>query len=164
MLDLRNPAVVREFQARIRALVALGIDGVKADRGDEVDLSGVAPALTNAYPLLFARAVMGALPPGAAAIFRAATVGSQAVVPGPLGGRPARGVRRPAARRSSPAQTAAMSGFPTWGSDIGGYDGPPYVDRRAVRPLGAARRGLAGDRGRRPGRRTRRPGSSAPPR
>ena len=126
VLDLRDPAVVREFQARIRALVALGVDGVKADRGDEVDLSSVAPGLTNSYPLLFARAVMGALPPGAASIFRAATVGSQAVVPGLWAGdQPEEWVGLQ--RAIVAGETAAMSGFPTWGSDVGGYDGPPYV-------------------------------------
>jgi alpha-D-xyloside xylohydrolase len=126
VLDLRDPAVVREFQKRIRALVALGIDGVKADRGDEIDLSSVSPTLTNAYPLLFARAVMGALPTGDAAIFRAATMGSQAVVPGLWAGdQPEEFVGLQ--RAIVAGQTAAMSGFPSWGSDVGGYDGPPYV-------------------------------------
>ena len=46
--------------------------------------------------------------------------------------------------------TAAMSGFPTWGSDIGGYHSPS-LDRRRLRPLGAARGGLAGHGGRRAG-------------
>ena len=82
VLDLRDPAVVAEFQRRLEALVDLGVDGVKADRGDENDLGDLDPSLTNDYPLLFQHAVMGALPPGDAAIFRAATVGSQSVVPG----------------------------------------------------------------------------------
>jgi alpha-D-xyloside xylohydrolase len=127
VLDLRNPAVVSEYQARIRKLVALGIDGVKADRGDENDLTPVSQTLTNDYPLLFAKAVMDALPKGAAAIFRAGTVGSQSVVPGIWAGdQPQEYVGLQRAIVS--AQTAAMSGFPTWGSDVGGYAGPPYDD------------------------------------
>jgi alpha-D-xyloside xylohydrolase len=125
VLDLRDPAVVAEFQRRLRALVALGVDGVKADRGDEVDLESVASDLTNKYPLLYARAVMGALPRGAAAIFRAGTVGSTSVVPGLWAGdQPQEFVGMQRAIVSG--QTAAMSGFPTWGSDVGGYAGPPF--------------------------------------
>jgi alpha-D-xyloside xylohydrolase len=127
ILDLRDPAVVAEYQRRIRKLVALGVDGIKGDRGDENDLSAVDPELTNDYPLLFGKAVMGALPAGTAAIFRAATVGSQAVVPGIWAGdQPQQYIGLQRAIVS--AQTAAMSGFPTWGSDIGGYAGPPFDD------------------------------------
>jgi alpha-D-xyloside xylohydrolase len=127
VLDLRNPAVVAEFQRRIKALAALGIDGVKGDRGDENDLSGLSPTLNNDYPLLFQRAVMGALPAGAAGIFRAGTVGSQAVVPGMWAGdQPQEYIGLQRAIVSG--QTAAMSGFPTWGSDVGGYATPPADD------------------------------------
>ncbi len=127
VLDLRRPGVVAEYERRIRALVKLGIDGVKADRGDEIDLELVAPGLTNTYPLLFAHAVMNALPKGAAAIFRAATVGSAAVVPGLWAGdQPEEFVGLQ--RAIVAGETAGMSGFPTWGSDIGGYAGPPYVN------------------------------------
>ena len=79
VLDLADPKVVAVFQARLRRLFALGIDGVKADRGDEVDLPG---ALDNEYPLLYARAVLAVMPKGDAAIFRAGTVGSQHILPG----------------------------------------------------------------------------------
>jgi alpha-D-xyloside xylohydrolase len=127
VLDLRDPAVVSEFQRRIKALVGLGIDGVKADRGDENDLSGLGPTLTNDYPLLFARAVMGALPRGDAAIFRAATVGSQSVVPGLWAGdQPQQYIGLQRALVSG--LTASMSGFTTWGSDVGGYATPPVDD------------------------------------
>jgi alpha-D-xyloside xylohydrolase len=126
VLDLRRQDVVAELERRIRALVKLGIDGVKADRGDEVDLESVAPGLTNTYPLLYAHAVMDALPKGAAAIFRAGTVGSAAVVPGLWAGdQPEEFVGLQ--RAIVAGETAGMSGFPTWGSDIGGYAGPPYV-------------------------------------
>jgi alpha-glucosidase (family GH31 glycosyl hydrolase) len=85
----------------------------------------VAPGLTNSYPLLYADAVMAALPKGDAAIFRAATVGSASVVPGLWAGdQPQEFVGLQRAIVSG--ETAAMSGFPTWGSDVGGYAGPPF--------------------------------------
>ncbi len=127
VLDLRDPAVVAEFQRRLEALVDLGVDGVKADRGDENDLGDLDPSLTNDYPLLFQHAVMGALPPGDAAIFRAATVGSQSVVPGIWAGDQPQeyiGLQRAIVSGLS----ASMSGFTTWGSDVGGYATPPADD------------------------------------
>lgn len=119
-LDLRNSHVVSAFKAKLRKLVTLGIDGVKADRGDEVDLEGINDVFQNNYPLDYARAVMGALPKDAAAIFRAATQRSQNLVPGIWAGDQDSsfdGLQQ--AIRSG--LTAAMSGFATWGSDVGGY-------------------------------------------
>ncbi len=86
----------------------------------------MSPTLDNDYPLLYAQAVMGGLPRGSAAIFRAATVGSQAVLPGIWAGDQPEvwvGLQRAIVA----AQTAAMSGFPTWGSDVGGYAASPAV-------------------------------------
>jgi alpha-glucosidase (family GH31 glycosyl hydrolase) len=120
ILDLRKPAVVAELQKRLRRLFALGVDGVKADRGDELDLQAVSPTLDNDYPLLYARAVIGAMPKGDAAIFRAATVGSQAILPGIWAGDQP-GLYSGLQTALIDAQTASMSGFPTWGSDVGGY-------------------------------------------
>ena len=126
ILDLRKPAVVAEFQARLKRLVALGVDGFKGDRGDENDLQLVAPALNNEYPYLYDKAAIAVLPKGGAAIFRAATVGSQAVLPGIWAGDQDEqwdGLQD----AIIDGVTAAMSGFPTWGSDIGGYEAPPGV-------------------------------------
>src|SRR5262249_18064060 len=68
----------------------------------------------------YGQAVMGALPPGAGAIFRAATMGSQSVVPGIWAGdQPGEYIGLQRAIRAG--LTAGMSGFPTWGSDVGGY-------------------------------------------
>ena len=126
ILDLRKPAVVAAFQARLKRLVALGVDGFKGDRGDENDLQPLSPALNNQYPYLYAKAAMAVLPKGSAAIFRAATVGSQAVLPGIWAGDQDEqwdGLQA----AIIDGETAAMSGFPTWGSDIGGYEAPPSV-------------------------------------
>jgi alpha-D-xyloside xylohydrolase len=120
VLDLTQPRTVAQFKAKIRRLVALGIDGVKGDRGDEVDLEPQHGSLHNAYPLLYATDVMSALPRGSGAIFRAAVMGSQRVLPGLWAGDQP-GDWTGLERAIVAAQTAAMSAFPWWGSDIGGY-------------------------------------------
>lgn len=120
-LNLTQPSTVKLFEQKLRQLVALGIDGVKADRGDEVDLETTSESLENEYPLLFAKDVLAALPAGDAAIFRAATMGSQSVVPGIWAGDQEEtwaGLEQAIVS----GETAAMSGFPTWGSDVGGYE------------------------------------------
>jgi alpha-D-xyloside xylohydrolase len=132
VVDLRNPAALAGFEQQIRSLVALGIDGVKADRGDELALEATSESLQNEYPLLYAQAVMALLPKGSGAIFRAATVGSQRLVPGIWAGDQTgdfSGLQQ--AIRSG--QTAAMSGFPTWGSDVGGYNSPHLTEDVFVR-------------------------------
>src|SRR5207248_2974327 len=63
--------------------------------------------------------VMRALP-GGSAIFRAATAGSQPVIPGLWAGDQ-EGTWAGLQQAIRAGETAAMSGFPTWGSDIGGY-------------------------------------------
>jgi alpha-D-xyloside xylohydrolase len=119
-VDLRRPDVVREFQTRLRKVFAIGVDGVKGDRADDVDLEPVSPTLHNEYPLLFARAVLDVLPPTAGGIFRAGTTGSQSVLPGLWAGDQ-RAAWAELQAVIHAAQNAAMSGFPVWGSDIGGY-------------------------------------------
>jgi alpha-D-xyloside xylohydrolase len=116
-IDFTQPRVVAVFQSRLRKVAALGIDGVKADRGDEVDL---AASLQNEYPLLYARAVLGALPKGSAAIFRAASMASQPLVPGLWAGDQT-GDWAGLQFAIRAGETAAMGGFSTWGSDVGGY-------------------------------------------
>jgi alpha-D-xyloside xylohydrolase len=119
VIDLRERPVSKEFERRLAKLVALGVDGFKADRGDEVDLEGKGPILQNTYPVLYARDVMHALPNGAA-IFRAGAMGSQSIVPGLWAGDQ-EGTWAGLEQAIRSGATAAMSGFPTWGSDIGGY-------------------------------------------
>jgi alpha-D-xyloside xylohydrolase len=119
-LDLTRPQVVAELQARLRRVFAFGVDGVKGDRGDEVDLESLGPARMNEYPLLYARAVLSVLPRDAGSIFRAAAMGSQTVLPGLWAGdQPGDFIGLQRAIRAG--ETAAMSGFPSWGSDVGGY-------------------------------------------
>jgi alpha-D-xyloside xylohydrolase len=120
VLDLRKPKIAHEFEARLRKLVALGVDGFKADRGDEVDFGNADPTLQNTYPLLYARDVTSVQPKGAA-IFRAGSAGSQAIVPGVWAGDQEdtfAGLQQ----AILDGATAGMSGFATWGSDVGGYE------------------------------------------
>jgi alpha-D-xyloside xylohydrolase len=119
-LDFGKPRVRSVFQARLAKLVKLGVDGVKADRGDEVDVASASGAVQNAYPLLYAQAVLDAFPSHTAAIFRAATMGSQRLVPGLWAGDQ-ESTWADFQRAIHAGQTASMSGFPTWGSDVGGY-------------------------------------------
>jgi alpha-D-xyloside xylohydrolase len=120
VLDLRRPAVREKFERGLRALVALHVDGFKADRGDEVDLEGIDESFENDYPLLYAAAVMRALPPGSASIFRAASMGSQRLVPGLWAGDQ-ESTWADFQKAIRAGASAAMSGFPTWGSDVGSY-------------------------------------------
>ncbi len=129
--DLTNPLERADFVQRVGALAALGVDGFKGDRGDEVDLEkdtldgGSGVALQNAFPLLYAKAVAAAMQPHRkqwASLFRSAAPGSAAVLPGFVGED----------RQHSwnglydsirEAQTAGLAGEAMWGSDIGGYQG-----------------------------------------
>ena len=119
-LDLRNPDVRAAFESKLRKLVALGIDGVKADRGDEVDLQPINAWYPNVYPRLYSELVMQALPKGAAAIFRAATAVSQQVIPGLWAGDQY-GTFEGLQEAIRAGETAGASGFSVWGSDVGGY-------------------------------------------
>ena len=115
-LDLRNPSVVAEFRRRLRKLAALGVDGVKGDRGDETDVERYGEALPNEYPLLYAKDVVSIFP---VSLFRAAYAGSPAPSMwagdqnGDYGGLQA---------AIHSGLSAGTSGFPMWGSDIGGYN------------------------------------------
>jgi alpha-D-xyloside xylohydrolase len=119
-IDLSKTAVSTAFQAKLRKLVALGIDGVKADRADEVDLEPIGSADQNVYPVRYANIVVSALPKGAAAIFQAASPGSQRVIPGLWAGDQD-GTFDGLQEAIRAGESASMSGFPTWGSDVGGY-------------------------------------------
>jgi len=130
--DLTNPAERAEFVARLRHLVALGVDGFKGDRGDEVNLEpntlvgGPGVIEQNAYPLLYdraaARAIAGTRGSRFGSLFRASAPGSSSALPGFVG---------PDAPQSytglqgeiRAAQTAGIAGLPVWGSDVGGYAG-----------------------------------------
>lgn len=130
--DLTYAPAQTNFIDRLRRLVALGVDGFKGDRGDEVNLEpdqlagGPGTLEQNVIPLLYAKAAAAAFTPthgtNFASLFRSFVPGSSAVLPGFVG---------PDAEQSLnglqgdiiAAQTAGIAGTPVWGSDIGGYSG-----------------------------------------
>jgi alpha-D-xyloside xylohydrolase len=141
LVDLTLPAARAELVRRLKRLVALGVEGFKGDRGDEVDLerhplAGGGPLLHNRFPLLFQEAAVEAISASGgerfAAIFRAAGPGSSRIVPGFFG----------ADRHHSwdgledavrMAQTAGVGGNPVWGLDVGGYRGGELTPELFVR-------------------------------
>ena len=140
--DLTLPAGRADYVARLRRLVALGVDGFKGDRGDEVNLEprslagGPGTREQNAYPLLYDEAARAALRAvhgsDFATLFRSAVPGASAVLPGFVG---------PDAEQSlnglegeiRAAQTAGVAGVPVWGSDVGGYSGGELTSKLFVR-------------------------------
>jgi alpha-D-xyloside xylohydrolase len=140
--DLTLAPVRADFVQRLKRLVALGVDGFKGDRGDEVNLEpdqlagGPGVREQNAYPLLYAKAAAAAFAPSRgsnfASLFRSFVPGSSAVLPGFVG---------PDAEQSftgldgeiRSAQNAGIAGAPVWGSDIGGYAGGTLTSDLFVR-------------------------------
>ena len=130
LVDLTSATGRAIFESKIEALVRLGVDGFKGDRGDEDDLEGLAFAhgpgtlVNNAYPALVAQDVLaGARAAGARApltMFRAATDRTVAA-----GANVWAGDQRPdwTGLRDAIWSLASLgaSGFPVAGSDIGGY-------------------------------------------
>ena len=128
MIDLTDPAEAATFERQLERVFALGIDGIKGDRGDEFDLEHeklgpAAPGTTvqNRYAVIYAKAVTDALRAKTngrfSTIFRAGAVGSQTLLPGiDVGDEPGT-VRRPdhgAARRADgERQRVSRCGAPT---------------------------------------------------
>lgn len=128
-VDFSHSGAAAIWRSRLRAALALGVDGLKGDRADELDheqdtfAAGPGTSLHNRYPSLFAREAVAELRrrgPDVATIFRAATPQSLRSLNGVWAGdQPGTYAGLRAAIRM--AQTAGVSGFPIWGSDIGGY-------------------------------------------
>jgi len=130
-IDLTDPAARATFESSLEHLIALGVDGFKGDRGDEIDLESLQLAggpgvdLQNRYPLLFEQAVADAIRTAGATgrfatLFRAGSPGSAAVIPGFWGGdKPGsfRGLRE----AINAGLSAGIVGYAIWGSDTGGY-------------------------------------------
>jgi alpha-D-xyloside xylohydrolase len=129
-IDLTDPAVAASFEQRLVNALRSGVDGLKVDRGDEVDFElrslagGSGDELHNTYPVLLAasvdRAVRKARGRAIPTIFRAGAVGAQRLETGSWSGDlPGTWAGLEGAVRS--AQTAGLAGYSTWGSDVGGY-------------------------------------------
>jgi alpha-glucosidase (family GH31 glycosyl hydrolase) len=144
-LDLTDPATLHTFESSLEKLVALGVDGFKGDRGDEFDLESVelaggpGGAFQNTYPLAFDRAVAAAVKTKGktatfATMFRAASPGSAAVVPGFWGGDQ-QGTFAGLQQAIHDGLSAGLAGYAVWGSDTGGYASaaPPLTPEVFVR-------------------------------
>ena len=130
-IDLTNPAVVSTFESSLRTLIGMGVDGFKADRGDEIDLEseqlagGSGVTLHNLYPLLYAKAVAAAVKASGksgtfATLFRSGAPGSAATVPGFWAGDQA-GTFGGLVDAIHDGLSAGTAGYAVWGSDTGGY-------------------------------------------
>lgn len=129
-LDLTNPSLLALYTSRLEALVRMGVDGFKGDRGDETDKEGAAFAhgsgldLHNAFPELFARAVTTASAnagkPSPLTMFRSADQLTPTV-----GGAVWTGDQTPNFQGLQDAIRSlaelGASGFAIAGSDVGGY-------------------------------------------
>jgi alpha-D-xyloside xylohydrolase len=133
-LDFTNPATVAWWQGHIRRLVRLGADGFKTDFGEQIPDDAVfwdgrtGRELHNLYPRLYNQATHAALREEKHGILlaRSAWDGSQAYSAIWAGDQssdfgPATGL----ASVIIAGQSAGLSGFPFWASDIGGYFGTP---------------------------------------
>jgi alpha-D-xyloside xylohydrolase len=150
LIDFTRPGAIEYWQERIARVTSIGIDGFKLDYGEDVvpELGGnLAPLLLAAgdaqtvgssYQRGYHDAYLGALPPGDGFVLtRAGGWGEQdrntAIWPGDLdndlshhGGNDGEGGDRnvgglPAAIAGG--TSLAVSGYPFYGSDIGGYRG-----------------------------------------
>lgn len=133
-LDFTNPAAVAWWQGHIRRLIRLGADGFKTDFGEQIPDDAVfwdgrtGRELHNLYPRLYNQATHAALREEKHGILlaRSAWDGSQAYAAIWAGDQssdfnPATGL----ASVIIAGQSAGLSGFPFWASDIGGYFGTP---------------------------------------
>lgn len=131
--DFTNPAAVEWWQAKVRSVMELGVRGLKTDFGEQVPedahfFNGKTGAeMHNALPVLYNRATWEVVKEyDGVLLARSAWAGSQQY-PGiwagdqsadfsPWGGLPTAIVA---------GQSAGWSGFPYWGSDVGGYFNAP---------------------------------------
>ncbi len=130
-IDLTDPGARATFVASLRTLIGDGVDGFKADRGDEIDLElerlagGAGVTLHNLYPLLYAQAIAQAIGDAGragtfATLVRAGAPGSAATLPGFWGGDQA-GSFTGLQQAIHDGLSAGVAGYAIWGSDTGGY-------------------------------------------
>jgi alpha-D-xyloside xylohydrolase len=132
-IDFTNPEAVAWWQGKLRSFLELGVSGFKTDFGEQVPEDAVfhdgrtGDEMHNLYPVLYNEATWAVVSEfDGALLARSAWAGSQrfsGIWAGdqsadfsPWSGLPSAIVA---------GLSAGMSGFPYWGSDIGGYFGQP---------------------------------------
>lgn len=133
-IDFTNPEAVKWWQGHIKRLVGLGFDGFKTDFGEQVPDDAVfydgrtGREVHNVFPRLYNQATYDAMQQGTNGVLfaRSAWHGSQGISAIWAGDQasdfgPATGLQSVVIA----GQNAAVSGFPYWSSDIGGYFGVP---------------------------------------
>ncbi|MCC6943953.1 MAG: glycoside hydrolase family 31 protein [Thermomicrobiales bacterium] len=131
--DFSNPAAVDWWQGKVRGLMEMGVRGLKTDFGEQVPEDAhfhngkTGAEMHNLLPVLYNRATWEVVNEyGGVLLARSAWAGSQRY-PGiwagdqspdfsPWAGLPTAIVA---------GQSAGWSGFPYWGSDVGGYFNAP---------------------------------------
>lgn len=133
MIDFTSPAAVAWWQGKIRDLMELGVRGFKTDFGEQVPEDAffadgrTGAELHNLYPVLYNRATWEVVRQyDGILLARSAWAGSQPY-PGIWAGDQSADFSPWAGLPSAITAgiSAGWSGFPYWGSDIGGYFGTP---------------------------------------
>ncbi len=139
-IDFTQPAAIAWWQERLRRLLDMGVRGFKTDFGEQVPVDAVfsdgrtGDELHNLYPVLYNRATWEVVREyDGILLARSAWAGSQAI-PAIWAGDQSSDFSPWAGLRTAimAGQSAGLSGFPYWGSDIGGYFGTP-TDEALIR-------------------------------
>lgn len=133
-IDFTNPAAVAWYQEQLRYLMYLGVDAFQTDFGEQVPEDAVfydgrtGKEMHNLYPVLYNEITyqtMQTIKPGALLI-RSGWHGSQKHSVIWAGDQTSDFCLNSGMHSAMIAgQTAGLSGFPFWASDIGGYFGNP---------------------------------------
>lgn len=128
IVDFTNPEAVKWYQAKLKALVDMGVDSFKTDFGERIPVDvvyhdGSDPLrMHNFYPYLYNRAVSEAIP-DSCVFARSATAGCQQF-PVHWGGD-CDSKFESMAESLRGGLSLGMSGFGFWSHDIGGFEGLP---------------------------------------
>lgn len=132
-IDFTNPEAVRWWQGELRRLLEMGVRGFKTDFGEQVPedacfANGKSGAeMHNLLPVLYNQATWDVVSEfDGALLARSAWAGSQRF-PGIWAGDQSADFSPWAGLPSAivAGLSAGWSGFPYWGSDVGGYFNPP---------------------------------------
>lgn len=133
MFDFTHPGAVEWWQERVQRLMDLGVRGIKTDFGEQVPDDAVfhdgstGKTMHNYYPVLYNKVTHDVVHRyNGILLGRSSWAGSQAFTGIWAGDQTADFAPRSGMLATIYAgQNVGLSGFPYWGSDIGGYFGTP---------------------------------------